>query len=428
MHDVIIIGGGFAGLSAAALLSKQGRRVLLLEKASVLGGRAACFEQDGFVWQYGQHSHRLEKRGIAAQVFDRLDEPLEFIDTRGNDAYLYLDGRLYPRPDGLPAFLRTKLMPVGSRLNFLRFFAKLARQKPEDWYDTTLLEFYRTSFGDPAVERFLSFLGFTVMVPDPALVSAGEVIQFVRRAARARVKQGEPAGGAKQVIDKLARITQGHGGEIHGSELVESICVECGKAVGVRTQRGTYEADKVVFAAPLFDLFEVVDAGLFDRQFVHYVKNIESSRGLSIDFVFDGPVTDIKGGILGVDLPLWVKFQTNIDTTVAPPGKHVHTWAMLFERGAPITPELVQETEARIKGIMEDVLPGVLGKVVRERKLVIPVINGNVLKPEQSYPHRPGITCEDVKDLYFIGDTVRAPGCSGDISFASAMMLADMLA
>jgi len=426
-YDVVIIGAGFAGLSAAALLANQGRRVVVLEQAARLGGRASYFEQDGFTWQYGQHSHRLAKDGIAAQVFDRLGDPLEFIDTRKDTAYLYFDGSLYPRPEGLLGFLRSSVLPLKARFNFLRFFVKLLAQDAEDWYDRTFLDMYRQWHSDPYLERFLSFLSFTIMIPDPAMASAGEVIHFLKRAARARVKQGEPKGGSKQVIEKLQRAIERGRGEIRLSEPAEAILVEHGRAVGVRTGVGEYRADRVVAAFPLFHLFELISEDQFRPDFIDHVKGIRSSSGLSIDFVFDEPVTDIKGGILGVDVPLWVKFQSNIDTTIAPPGKHVTTWAMLFEPGATITKQLVDETEARIKSIMEETIPGALAKVVRERKLVLPVINANMLIPRQSYPHRPAIACEEVERLYFIGDTTQGDGCSGDIAFSSAMKLANLI-
>jgi len=65
--------------------------------------------------------------------------------------------------------------------------------------------------------------------------------------------------------------------------------------------------------------------------------------------------------------------------------------------------------------------------VVEERKLVVPVRNCNVLTPAQSKPHRPDIVCSTIEGLYFIGDTVKGDGCSGDISFSSAMKAVDKI-
>ena len=42
-HRVIVIGGGFAGLSAAVELARRGEKVLLLEARPRLGGRATAF-------------------------------------------------------------------------------------------------------------------------------------------------------------------------------------------------------------------------------------------------------------------------------------------------------------------------------------------------------------------------------------------------
>jgi phytoene desaturase len=50
---VVVIGSGFAGLSNACHLAKQGFDVVVLEKNDSLGGRARKFEQDGFVFDMG---------------------------------------------------------------------------------------------------------------------------------------------------------------------------------------------------------------------------------------------------------------------------------------------------------------------------------------------------------------------------------------
>lgn len=55
-YDVIVIGSGLAGMSSAAALAAAGRRVLVLEQYSVLGGSTHVFRRKGkWEWQVGVH-------------------------------------------------------------------------------------------------------------------------------------------------------------------------------------------------------------------------------------------------------------------------------------------------------------------------------------------------------------------------------------
>ena len=69
-YDVIIIGAGHNGLTAAALLAKEGRKVLVLEQRSIIGGLAAGeefhpgYHCDGLLQDAGQ---------VRAQVVRALD-------------------------------------------------------------------------------------------------------------------------------------------------------------------------------------------------------------------------------------------------------------------------------------------------------------------------------------------------------------------
>lgn len=54
-YDTIVVGSGIAGLTAARILSQTGKRVLLLEKASILGGSLARFRVEGIPFDVGFH-------------------------------------------------------------------------------------------------------------------------------------------------------------------------------------------------------------------------------------------------------------------------------------------------------------------------------------------------------------------------------------
>lgn len=54
--EVIVIGAGVAGLTAATLLARAGKTVRVFEKARAVGGRAVTQQRDGFHFNLGPHA------------------------------------------------------------------------------------------------------------------------------------------------------------------------------------------------------------------------------------------------------------------------------------------------------------------------------------------------------------------------------------
>ena len=53
MRDIVIIGAGYGGLVASALLAKEGHNVTVIEKNEQPGGKASLLEKDGFQFDMG---------------------------------------------------------------------------------------------------------------------------------------------------------------------------------------------------------------------------------------------------------------------------------------------------------------------------------------------------------------------------------------
>ncbi|CAK6980312.1 all-trans-retinol 13%2C14-reductase-like [Scomber scombrus] len=73
--DAVVIGSGIGGLSAAALLSKAGKRVLVLEQHDQAGGCTHTFENKGFEFDVGIHYlGQLHENSLLKVCLDQITE------------------------------------------------------------------------------------------------------------------------------------------------------------------------------------------------------------------------------------------------------------------------------------------------------------------------------------------------------------------
>ena len=72
-HEVVVVGGGIGGLTAAALLAARGVDVCLFERQSHVGGCVANFEHLGYTFEptAGLYSG-WEAEGIYEKIFSEL--------------------------------------------------------------------------------------------------------------------------------------------------------------------------------------------------------------------------------------------------------------------------------------------------------------------------------------------------------------------
>ncbi len=74
--DAIVVGGGIAGLTAAAYLARAGKSVIVFEKSSHFGGLVSTFEREGFHYEGGIRA--IENSGIVFPMLKQLGLELEF--------------------------------------------------------------------------------------------------------------------------------------------------------------------------------------------------------------------------------------------------------------------------------------------------------------------------------------------------------------
>ncbi|WP_020573412.1 phytoene desaturase family protein [Actinopolymorpha alba] len=100
MARIVVVGGGFAGLAAAARLAKLGHEVTLCERSAQLGGVVRTVEHAGFRWDAGPAAMTLPAtiRDLFRKSGRPLERVLDLVPVTAPRRHLFADGSVLDLP------------------------------------------------------------------------------------------------------------------------------------------------------------------------------------------------------------------------------------------------------------------------------------------------------------------------------------------
>lgn len=267
-HDAVVVGSGINSLACAALLSRAGWDVCVLEREAELGGaiKTAELTEDGYLHDVFSAWHPLWVGGAAhAELGEELAaRGLEYLNTEHPTATAF--------PDGESSFLSTSaeanaaehgeawtdaMADVGANAELVfgvlgtelwsgsgaglavKAYRRLGRrglatfggevvQSSRDWLTT--------SFESEQTHGLLApWVLHTGLGPDAATSGfMNRVIAFAIEAGGMPI----PRGGGARLVDALVRLIEDNGGTCRTDMDVERVLVSDGSATGVRTTGG----------------------------------------------------------------------------------------------------------------------------------------------------------------------------------------------
>jgi phytoene desaturase len=270
---VVVVGAGLGGLSAALRLTGAGRRVTLLEREPVPGGRNGLLELDGYAFDTGPTV--LTMPDLIADAFDAVGERMEDWLTLEplNPLYraFYPDGSVldtHPEPQAMAEEIRRVIGPdeASGYLRFVDFVSELYRLEQRHFIDRNLDSpfdlvtpelarlvamggFRRLApkvaeyLKDPRTQRLFSFQALYAGMSPYDAFAIYAVIAYMDSVAGVFF----PKGGMHAVPRALAGAAEKHGVDLRYSTTVTSVETKDDRAVAVHTADGErIEADVVV--------------------------------------------------------------------------------------------------------------------------------------------------------------------------------------
>ncbi len=417
--DVAIVGGGLGGLTAAALLARQGRRVAVFEKAPRLGGRGATQVESGYSFNLGPHA--LYRAGDAIRILRSLG-----IEPRGGmpsqvGGFAVRQGRKHALPAGFLSLLSTDLLGVAGKIDAARALAGLPRVAAAPVDDVSWSDWCAGYARDPIARELLTaIVRLSTYTNAPDQLSAGAAIRQLQLALSENVLYLD--GGWQTMVDGLSEAARAAGAEVRASARVDAVRVGSGRA-RIEVDGESVEAAKVILALPPKAAADLVE-GDVSTTLAEWAAAQQPVRAACLDLGLKTLPRSRNVFALGIDEPLYFSVHTAA-ARLAESGKAVVQVAKYLPVGEPVDAGSV---EAELEALADLVQPGWRDYLEERRFLPEMVVTHAVVEARRGgYAGRPGPAVPGAEDLFVVGDWVGAEGMLADASFASAERAAQLV-
>ena len=287
-YDAVIVGAGPGGSATAALLAKEGLRVLLVDKHSTAGGKMLTVQRDGFYYEMFPINAVPSRNSL----FEKLIRDLE-LENEVQVIYPNPVGRFYfelpggeirtmeipyknPSPLGFKRLLG--LSWIGF-LKFLRIFAKMVSMKPgqlDKLAGTSALDYISSHNLPQSLKSYLLSVYTEGYFEAPAdRVSAAAMIRAVQQTTNfggGRYYQG----GMGSVFQGFTHAVERYGGTVLFNTRVEKILTDQNRITGIQAGSMQYNAPIVISNAGIQPtVLKLIGEDQFEPEYVAWVKNLE---------------------------------------------------------------------------------------------------------------------------------------------------------
>lgn len=306
--DVIIVGSGLAGLTAALELSGQGKSVIVLEKSKVIGGRTSSWDDDGMLVESGLHRHIgyykalpkvLKKAGVDIDDIVQWEEQIDIRIKGSKEEKSFGISPVFGPIEMIKGVIgNNDILPPGDKLALVPFFTNgflQYTQNPDDLDQYSVREFAeKHNISEEALHNLLIPLSTGVFFLPPERYSAkvffGLFLPGVSRFYKLRI--GSYLGGMTEILaNPIARQITKNNGVIRTDAPVKNLVMHQDTVTGVQLEDGQeLMAKHVIIAANLGGAKKILNSHFQNNPSFENIFRLPTMPAVTIQMEFEQPV------------------------------------------------------------------------------------------------------------------------------------------
>lgn len=420
MYNAAVIGGGIAGLTAATLLARAGKSVILYERSSHLGGRAGSVVSNEFVFNQGPHA--LYRGGGGMEVLRELGVGFTGQVPGGKGMWISVRGKLHTQPGGIVSLMTSPAFTISAKLELGAFLAKLGKLDVAQWNRVSLSQWLEGQVKHEQVRQLVGALCRAATYANaPDLQSAGASLRQVQIALGAGVLYLDH--GWQTLVDELHRTAAEAGVLLVINQLVHQVQPDGAEwAIGIEREFAC-RAESVVLAVPPAAAVALTrdTAGEIIAESVKKMIPVEAA---CLDIGLRRLPRPDHRFALGIDRPFYFSLHSAW-AKLAPEGGALMQAAKYLDLNKSNDAKMI---ESELEDWLESIQPGWRNELVVRRYLpkmrVYPAL---AMASAGGLLGRPGPVVPGVDNLFLAGDWVGDQGLLADASLLSAKRAAQLV-
>ncbi|MGG0176876.1 NAD(P)-binding protein [Gottfriedia acidiceleris] len=391
--DVTVLGGGIAGLTASIYLAQAGKKVLLLDKASKLGGRGISNTIGDAHLNLGAHALYINCIEILNEVGVNVSGKLPkfggafILGNQSNQLKIIEFFNLF-----LGNHLKWK-----EKMEFIRFYRHIRKMDLDEINHISLEEYLNRKITSLNVKNLiLAFIRVATYTSNSEIISAGVAIGQLRSAKVLYINEGW-----QSIVNDLIKKANQLGVTIQNSTVVSKITGSYPNINLILKNDTRINTSCLLSTINPIDLVKLIDEPISDS-FIQKCNQMIPVKAACLDLVMNGLPNPKLNFALGVDQPWYFSNHSSVAKLSKEGESVVHVMKYLNS----VNETDSSKDEEELESLLDLVQPGWREHVISRRYLPKLVVSNDIKKPFNKLDNHFSNSEVGLEGIYIAGDWV----------------------